>query len=268
MSRIQWVLAWVFVRGPAAFYQLGESGSWIFTPIVLAGIALTGGVGAGLGALVGVLAGTSVSDASFNGGMIGLGTLMGWLVMSLVVIGVLWIRGITPTEAVIGPQEEPHGRHAGRPAADGWRRRGERLVPASLIGFLALIGVFFGFLAANAWHDSRSWDEPTAVVNGVVVQVDGPGPIERDSGTAVVRYSVGPDDHTIEIGRNPDDEHFLSLGDVLPVEYAVARPGQARAVWAVESARDDLTFWGLSAGACAVLAAASGVGYLVGRRRR
>jgi len=107
MPRIRWVLAWVFVRGPAAVYELGESGSWIFTPILLAGMALTAGVGAGIGALVGVLAGTSVSDASFNGLMIGLATLMGWLVMSLVVIGVLWIRGISPSEAFAGKEQFP-----------------------------------------------------------------------------------------------------------------------------------------------------------------
>ncbi|HET6295398.1 MAG TPA: hypothetical protein VFG33_18575 [Kribbella sp.] len=277
MSRIRWVLAWVFVRGPAALYQLGESGSWIFTPILLAGMALTAGAGAGVGALAGVLAGTPVSDASFNGVMIGLGTAIGWLVMSLLVIGILWIRGISPTEAFAGsqqepqqdpqqePQQEPHGRHAGKPAAGGWRRRGEPLVPGSLVGFFALIAVIFGFLAANAWHDSQPWDEPTAVVDGVVVEVDGPGAIERGSGKALVRYS---DDHTIEISRDPDDEHFLQLRDVLPVEYAVARPGRARAVWAVESARGDLTLWGLLAGTCAVLAVASGVGYVVGRRRR
>ncbi|MDX6250687.1 MAG: hypothetical protein QOF10_4047 [Kribbellaceae bacterium] len=44
------------------------------------------------------------------GAMIGLGVTMGWLALVLLVVGVLWIRGISPGEAADG--KLPTERHA------------------------------------------------------------------------------------------------------------------------------------------------------------
>ncbi|MEU4394826.1 hypothetical protein [Kribbella sp. NPDC023855] len=125
----------------------------------------------------------------------------------------------------------------------------------------------FGFLAAQSWKDSQAWDEASAVVDGVVVEVFEPGLMEKGSGSVLVRYAAGGAEYELEIGRDPG-EHFLRLKDSLPIEYAVARPSQARAVWAVEAARADRGLWIVIAGLCAVLAIGTGVGYLVGMSRR
>ena len=263
MFRIRAVLSWAFVRGPAAAYELADSGSALFSWLSLGAMALLSGLGAGTGALVGLAAGASVSNAAFVGAMIGLGVTTGWLVLVLLVVGVLWIRGISPGEAADG--KRPTGRHAAH-AVGGWRRRGQPLVPGSLVGFFALMTVVLGLVAAGYWHSSRPWAEPTAVVDGSVVEVREPGPIGKGAGTAIVQYAVAGEGRTIKVGRDPG-EHFLRQNDVVPIEYAVQRPEHARSVRAVEADRSDATFWAVLAGGHGVLGAASGIGYLLGRRR-
>jgi hypothetical protein len=263
MASVRTLLRWVFVRGPVAFFRLGESESWLFTPILLGGMAGAAGVGAGIGALAGAVAGIPVSDAAFTGVMIGFVVLMAWFVLSILVIVVLWFRGITPAEAAVGAKPVP-----GSPAtSDGWRRPGQALIPASAVGFFVLMTVAFGALAAHSWYGSRSWDEPTALVDGSVVAVHKPSVFSKGSGKVDVRYTVGGQEHTIKIGADPGDR-FLRMGDALPVEYSTGDPNRARAVWAVESSRSDVTFWGISAALCGVLGIATGVGYLVGPRQR
>ncbi|WP_020385555.1 hypothetical protein [Kribbella catacumbae] len=135
------------------------------------------------------------------------------------------------------------------------------------MGFFLLMTLCFGFLAGTSWQDSLAWDEATAVVDGTVVEIFEPGLMVKGSGSVLVRYVAGGAEYEIEIGRDLG-EHFLRLGDVLPIEYAAARPGRARAVWAVETARSDLGLWAVTAGLFAVLATASGAGYLVGQLQR
>jgi hypothetical protein len=77
---------------------------------VVVAMGLFAGVGAGIGALVGMVAGGSVSDAVFVGAMIGLGTVMAWLLLTLVVVAVLWIRAISPRRRRAGG-----GRAGGMP---------------------------------------------------------------------------------------------------------------------------------------------------------
>ncbi|MEU4604215.1 hypothetical protein AB0F43_14640 [Kribbella sp. NPDC023972] len=67
MGRVRALLGWVFVRGPAAAYELADSGSSLFSVGVVAAMGLFAGMGAGIGALVGMVAGGSVSDAVFAG---------------------------------------------------------------------------------------------------------------------------------------------------------------------------------------------------------
>jgi hypothetical protein len=122
MPQIRWMFRWVFVRGPAEFWRLAERDSWCLPTGVLA----SGGTGGGIGALVGVLTGIPTDYGAFYGGMIGVGSALVWLMLAMVVLGVVWARGITPAEAAAG--KRPQGDEVRRPAA-GWRRRGQPLVP-------------------------------------------------------------------------------------------------------------------------------------------
>ncbi|WP_350281464.1 DUF3592 domain-containing protein [Kribbella sp. HUAS MG21] len=147
-----------------------------------------------------------------------------------------------------------------------WRRRGQPLVPGSLVGFFLLIAVLFGALGLHARSVARPMGQPTATTNGTVVAVHEPGWSEKGSGSVDIRYTVAGVDHTFESDRDPG-EHFLRLGDVVPVEYVVAEPTRARSTWVVESAREDGVYWPWLAGICAVLGLLSGLGYVVGRSR-
>ncbi|MEV0789275.1 hypothetical protein [Kribbella sp. NPDC050459] len=262
MRRLRGALSWAFVRGPAAAYALADSGSSLFGIGAVLAMALVAALGAGIGALVALVTGRPVDDAAFVGGMIGLGTVIAYLVLMLVVVGVLWIRGVSPTETATG--EKPAGRHAA--AAYGWRRRGEPLVPGSLVLFFLIVAVPFGSLGLNARSAGRPAEQPTAITNGTVVVIHEPGLLDKSSGTVDIRYSVAGADHTFETDRDAGD-HTFRLGDVVPVEYVVAEPAKGRAVWAVESAREDTVFWLWLAGICAALGLLSGAGYLVGRWR-
>jgi hypothetical protein len=262
MAGIRLVLRWVFVRGPAAFYELGESSPGVLSILVLVALAGAAGLGAGIGALIALVTASRLSPAVDTGVLTGFLVLLGWMVMSLVVVGVLWVRGVSPAEAYRG---RASGRHAAG-SVGGWRRRGDALVPASLVGFFALVAVIFGAIGLHAWQVSRPWSEATAVVDGVVVAYHEPGLAERGAGTVIVRYTVHGSSYTLEIDADTGDR-VIREGDTVPVEYAINRPARARAVWTVEAGRTDTPFWVGLSGLCAVLGAASGVGYLVGRRR-
>lgn len=256
-------MRWVFLRGPAAFYELADSSPGLMSVLVLGALAGAGGLGAGIGALIALATARPLSPAVDTGVLAAVLALTGWFGMSLVVVGVLWVRGVAPGEVHGG---QPSGRHAAGSVA-GWRRRGEPLVPGSLVGFFAIVTVIFGGIGVHAWQISRPWSEPTAVVDGVVVTFHEPGLIEKGAGTVIVRYTVHGSSHTLELDADTG-ERMIKVGDTMPVEYAVNRPARARAVWAVEAARADAPAWAGLSGLCAVFGAASGAAYLIGRRRR
>jgi hypothetical protein len=247
MGRLRVVLSWAFVRGPAAAYELADSGSSLFGIGGVLVLVVVAALGSGIGALVGLIAHRPVGDAVFVGGMIGIGAVMAYLVLMLVVVAVLWIRGLSPSDAASG--EKLPGRHAAR--GYGWRRPGEPLVPGSLVLFFALMTLAFGSLGVHARQVSRPWDGPTATTNGTVVAVHEPAWFEKGSGTVDIRYTVAGVEHVIETGRDPGEHE----------------PAKARSTWAVESARSDATFWLWLGGGCGVLGLLSGVGYLGGRLR-
>lgn len=252
----------MFVRGPAAAYAPADTGSSLFGYGVLLAMLLVAGIGAGIGALVGLVRHQPVGDAAFVGGMVGIGAVMAWLVLCLVVVGVLWVRGVSPSEVATG--EKPTGSHAA--PGYGWRRRGQPLVPGGLVTLFLVIAVLFGALGLQARSAARPADGPAAITNGTVVVIHGPSVLNKGSGTAEIRYSVGGVGYTFETGRD-FGEHVLALGEVLPVEYVIAEPAKGRAVGAVEAARDDQGFWLWLAAICAGLGLLSGAGYLVGRWR-
>lgn len=262
MGRLRSVLSWGFVRGPAAAYAFLDSGSTLASVASVAAIALCAALSAGIGALVGVVTQSSVGDAAGVGALVGGGLLVAWLLLSLVVVAVLWVRGVSPAEAAT--QQQPIGRHAA--ADNGWRRRGQPLVPVSLVLFFALMTVAFGGLWVHARQVSQPWDRPTATTNGTVVTVHEPPWWEKGSGSVDIRYSVAGADYVIETGRDPG-EHVLAVGEVVPIQYVVAAPADARCVWTVESARSDATFWFWLSAGCAVLGLLSLIGFLVGRWR-
>ncbi|MFF0264459.1 hypothetical protein [Kribbella sp. NPDC004536] len=259
MGRVRRVMGWVFVRGPAAAYVLADSG-WSLMGIL--GMVLLGGAGAGIGAFAGVATSASVGDGAFVGGMVGVGVAIAWLLLSLVVAAVLWVRGVSPAQ--VASRKEPVGRHAA--ASDGWRRRGEPVVPGSLVGFFALMAVAGGVIGGLSWSDSRRSSAPSGTVDGAVVRTREAGWFSKGSGTAVVRYAVDGVEYTFETPRDPGD-HFLRTGDVVPVVYVVAEPARGRSTWELEDVRLDATI-GLTIGAvCGGLGLISGGWYLVGRWR-
>ncbi|MET9317807.1 hypothetical protein ABZX12_38800 [Kribbella sp. NPDC003505] len=280
MRRLRGALTWAFVRGPAAAYALADSGSSLFGIGALLAMLLVAALGAGVGAVVALATGRPAEDAAFVGGMIGLATVVAYLVLMVVVVGILWVRGVTPSEVATGTKPAasapsgrasaaPSGRHAAASSGregTGWRRRGEPLVPGSLVLFFVLVAIPFGALGLHARSAAASADGPTAITDGTVVAIHEPRLLDKGSGTVDIRYSVGGADHSFETDRDAGDDIFR-LGDVVPVEYVVAEPGKARAVWAVESAREDAVFWLWLSGVCAGLGVLSGVGYLVGRWR-
>jgi hypothetical protein len=232
-----------------------------------AGMALVGDLGAGIGALAALVAGRQVSSAAANGFFVGLGLVIGWMLTALLVVAVLWARGISPAEAYAGKQRRrPVGRHSG-PRVDGWRQPGDPMVPGSLVASFALMTVVFGAIGAAERVDSRPWREPTAVVVGTVVKDNEPGFVDRSEGTVDVRYDVAGRFYTVEIDADPDDEGILREGDTTPIEYAVDRPERARSVVAVEYQRGDVEGLAVFVGILALVGLASGVGYVAGRRR-
>lgn len=263
MGRVRAMLSWGFVRGPAATYAFLGSGSTLASFASVAAIALSAALGAAVGALVGVVTRNSVGDVAGVGALIGGGLLVAWLVLSLVVVAVLWVRGVSPTETATG--EKPTGRHAA--PSDGWRRRGEPLVPVSLVLFFALMTLAFGSLWVHARQVSQPWDDRlTATTDGTVVTVHEPAWWEKGSGSVDIRYSVAGADYVIETGRDPG-EHVLAVGEVVPIQYVATGPADARCVWTVESARSDVTFWFWLSAGCAFLGLLSLIGFLGGRWR-
>lgn len=251
------------MRGPAAVYEFAdaEAGSWLWTAAVLGAMSLVSGLGAGIGALVGVVTGGSVGDAALDGGLIGMACLIAWLLLTLVVVAVLWVRGMSPGEAATG--QKPHGKHA---AGYAWRRHAEPLVPGALVLFFVVMTVVIGADGTLSWHSSRPRHEPTAVVDGTVIAELEPGWFDRGPGKVTIRYAVGAVDYSIDVGRDPGDR-FFRTGDVVPVEYVIARPADGRSAWNVESARSDARFGFWVAGICGGLGVLSGAGYVGGRWR-
>ncbi|WBQ06915.1 hypothetical protein [Kribbella sp. CA-293567] len=264
MARVRLILSWVFVRGPATVYESAESRSSVASWIILGGMALSAALGAAGGSAFALATGRSTADTAWIGAGIGVGVVTAWLVMLIVVIGVLWVRGISPAAAAAG-DVSPEGKHTAE-FASGWRRTGEPLVPGSLIAFLACMIVCFGALAAQSWYTARAWDEPSAVTEGKVVGFIDPHWLSKGSGSVVVQYVVGGTEYEFKTGADLG-ERLLKVQATLPVEYAVERPEKARAVWAVEAARDDLGSLSIITGLFAVLEALAVVGYLVGKWR-
>ncbi|MFK4087328.1 hypothetical protein ACI2LF_24685 [Kribbella sp. NPDC020789] len=258
------VLSWVFVRAPAAFYEFadGNGGSTLFMVVTLAALALIGGLGAGIGAVVGLLTGAVVGDAVFTGAMIGLGVLFAWVIWSLILVAILWIRGLAPAAAAAG--KPSGGRHAA--PLMGWRRPGEPLVPGSLVAFLALMTTAATVGSLYFWYDSRPLPSPTVVADGKVIEEREPAWYSKGDGSVIIQYDAPGGTRSFESGRDPGD-HFLRLGDVVPVEYSAQHPSNGRSTWMVEDARENTTILRISALSCAGLGVISAAAWVVGRRR-
>jgi hypothetical protein len=259
------VLSWMFVRGPAAFYEFaeGNQGSTLFMLVTLGALAVTGGLGAGVGALVGVLTGAVIGDAVFVGAMIGIGLLFAWLIWSLILVAILWVRGRAPVEVVAGKPSA--GRHSA--PMMGWRRPGDPLVPGSLVAFLALMTAAAAGGSLYSWYQSRPLPSPTVVVDGKVVEEREPAWFSKGDGSVIIRYDVPGGSRSFESKRDPG-EHFLRLGDVVPVEYSAQDPANGRSTWVAEDSRGDAKFLRIAAGSLGGLGLISGVGWVVGRRRK
>ncbi|GAB3948549.1 hypothetical protein GCM10029976_079950 [Kribbella albertanoniae] len=135
-----------------------------------------------------------------------------------------------------------------------------------MVAFFALMVLFAGVGSTYFWYRTRPLPSPVAVADGRVVEIREPGWFDRGSGSVVVRYVVSGADHVIETRRHPGD-HFLQLGDVVPVEYSGPNPAEGRSVWAIEERQEDYRYLRIGALVCAGLGLLSGMGWGVGRWR-
>jgi hypothetical protein len=148
----------------------------------------------------------------------------------------------------------------------GWLGVSKQWWRGALAVSCLLAVIFGGVLTWVAWRDSRPWNEATAVVDGTVIDVREPGYGQNGPGQAILRYVVGGAEYQIASDSELDDR-TVQLNQVLPIEYAVARPSRGRAVWEVWGARSNLrltAYVTAGAGALGLLALAS---FVRGARR-
>jgi hypothetical protein len=136
-----------------------------------------------------------------------------------------------------------------------------------VLGSLCAFGaVFSGVLVGLAWWTGRAMSEESAVVNGTVVELRASKDLYDDNGEAEVRYSVNGTEHQLKTDWTLH-RHRLQLNELVPIEYAVARPGRSRPVWFVDRMHSVRRIGVYFAGGFGVLTLYFGIGYVLGERR-
>ncbi|WP_328333681.1 hypothetical protein OHA70_17220 [Kribbella sp. NBC_00382] len=264
------LLRWVFLIGPCRLYILGELNGGVVPVAALAVMVAFMAVSGGVGALVAVLTGGKVGDALFNWGLGGLLVLLGWLVYSLLLYAVLWIAGRSPLTVAGLDDGESHARHAAGTGDSHWRRRGrDPLVPLSLAGFfLLMVGFLLVGSTVTAVQERKYGGEKVVVAGDVLRYDDGPGGFGKRH--LVVRYPVGDELITGDVLADDLDldRDVPRPGQQVDVEYLVADPHQVRPAGATKRVADDVAQDRLISGICGGLAVLCGGAWLVGRWRR
>jgi hypothetical protein len=263
------LLRQLFLVGPCRLYLRGEATGGSVPFVFIVGLFAVAAAIGGVFALVAVVVDASAADYFFIGALAGLGLVIAWIVYVVVVLAVLWLRGISPS-AVPGvlPAARSNARHAAITSDDpNWRRRGDPLVPRSLVAFFALTGAVF--LADGIFTvDQGVFDGDLATTSAEVVRYDdGPGGFgERE---LVVRFTAAGREITTKVKAEDrvEESRVPAPGGRQDVEYVVTDPARARPAGATQANRDDAHFSRVCAYVCWSLAALTGVAYLVGRRR-
>ncbi|ONI67369.1 hypothetical protein BWI15_30005 [Kribbella sp. ALI-6-A] len=268
MRRLLRLIFWV---GPCRLYLLGEATGGAVPFAFLFGLFGFAAALGGVFALIAVVVGASVGDYFFTGAMAGLGTVTAWAVYACLVFVVLWIRGISPA-AVPGvlPTAPSTAKHAATTSDTlEWRRRGQPLIPGSLVAFFALMAaVCFadGYFSA----DQGAFEAPLATATAQILRYDD-GPGGFGDRYLEVRFTAG-DGHEVTTRVKAEDRVEESRvpdpGGIQEVEYVITNPTQARPAGATQSKKSDAEFSRYAGYTCLTLAALTGAAYLVGRRKR
>lgn len=265
------VMRAVLLLGPCRLYVACEVHgrlplSWFAGMFGFAGLA------GAVGATVALVRGVPVSDEFWVWALGGLLAFTVWLVYSLVVVGVLWVRGVGPDE-VLAADAAPAGRREGPDVARGWRRRGiDPSVPGSLVAFFALTSAVALLTVILATASDRQFSRGADVTSAKVLAVEGPAWWDKGAGTILVRFSVGSRELTThisgELGDGKVGDVPPQLGEQLEVEYLRSDPQTAQATATAQENKSDLG-WARWFFAGAVLGLiVSGIGWVVGRRRQ
>ncbi|WP_328328171.1 hypothetical protein OHA70_02830 [Kribbella sp. NBC_00382] len=136
-----------------------------------------------------------------------------------------------------------------------------------VLGWLCAVGALVaGVVAVGAWWTGRPWTEPTAVVNGTVVELRASKDLYDDAGYAYIRYSADGSEHQLKTDWVLQ-RHKLQLNELVPIEYTVARPDRSRAVWFVDRMHSTTRISSYIGGGFGVLALFFGTSYVIGARR-
>ncbi|GAB2563720.1 hypothetical protein [Kribbella endophytica] len=257
----------IFLVGPCRLYQLGEStGGSVPFVFVFALFGFAAALG-GIFALIAVFTGASTEDYFFTGAITGLLTVTAWAAYSLLVIVVLWARGISPATYVTLPAST--GKHAATISDDPtWRRRGDPLIPAGLSGFFALLAAaFFAIGYFNA--DQGPFEAPLATAPAQILRYDD-GPAGFGDRYLEVRFTANGQEITTKIKAEDrvEESRVPAPGGTQQVEYVVTNPTQARPAGATQSKKSDAQGSLYFSYACLALTALTGAAYLISRHRR
>jgi hypothetical protein len=183
---------------------------------------------------------------------VGLTAVVAWALYATAVLIVLWVIG-KPPDLLVTTDHQPSGRHVGVAPVE-WRERGDRLIPGSLVGVLALMA-------------ETAYAGPKVITQAQVVRWDD-GWAGLGDRQVVYQYAVGSQQLTAHTDAVDIPGQLPSPGQHFAVEYLRDQPTLTRPAGTAATRADDWPGWlGLS-GICAGLAAASGSAYLVGVHRR
>jgi len=256
----------LLLTGPCRLYMLGQQSGGAVPYLFLIAGAVVVAVCGGAGALWGLVSTANPGEGFLDGIGVGLTAVVAWTLYAAVVLVVLWVIGKPPGLFVTAGQQ-PSGRHVGPVVATKWRERGDRLVPGSLVGVLALMAVVG--LGYGLWtrHAEAAYAGPKAITHAQVVRFDD-GWAGFGDRQVVYRYVVGSHQLTARTYAVDIPGHVPSPGQRFAVEYLRDQPTLTRPAGTAATRADDWQGWlGLS-GICAGLAAAAGAAYLVGVHRR
>lgn len=259
------VLRALLLVGPCRFYVACEARGRL--PLYwLAGMFGVPTIAGSVGAAVALARGASFSDQFWVWALGGGLAVMGWLVYSLVVIGVLWVRGVAPDE-VLAADAATGGRHVAPELTLEWRRRGkDPLVPGSLVAFFGLMSALAVVTMIQATASDRQFARDTAVTTAEVLALERPAWWDKGDGTILVRFSIGAHELRTHISGELGDFE-LGVGDQLQVEYLRSEPQTAQATATATENRSDLADARWFVVGALLLLMASGIGWVVGRRR-
>jgi hypothetical protein len=206
-----------------------------------------------------------LSGGFLDGVGVGLTAVVAWALYATAVLIVLWVIG-KPPDLLVTTDHQPSGRHVGVAPVE-WRERGDRLIPGSLVGVLALMASFALGYGLWTWQAETAYAGPKVITQAQVVRWDD-GWAGLGDRQVVYQYAVGSQQLTAHTDAVDIPGQLPSPGQHFAVEYLRDQPTLTRPAGTAATRADDWPGWlGLS-GICAGLAAASGSAYLVGVHRR